>query len=111
MYNVIIESPNLFSIAGDGSWMPVPHLLNYSQIEYEPEGGPVGHAQNIWLFNIHRDPSEFNDLSATHINIVKKLLDKLERYQATAVSIHHPGPDFNHPVVKGAANVWEPWLD
>ena len=66
--------------------------------------------KNVWLFNIHEDPNEHYDLSDKHPDIVKKLLDKLSRYQATAIPVRYPlfDPKAN-PALHGHA--WVPWTD
>ena len=64
----------------------------------------------MWLFNIHDDPNEHHDLSDKHPDVVKKLLMKLSRYQATAVSVRFPPFDpKSDPTLHG--NAWVPWMD
>ena len=65
--------------------------------------------KNIWLFNITADPTEDHDLSDSHPDIVKKLLDRLAFYNSTAVPWKTPEYDPNaNPELHGGA--WVPWM-
>ena len=64
--------------------------------------------KNVWLFNIHDDSTESNDLADTHEDVVKLLLGKLSGYQKSAVAPDRPLPDNDaNPSLHG--NVWLPW--
>ena len=66
--------------------------------------------KNIWLFNITADPTEHHDLSDSHPDIVKQLLDRLAFYNSTAVPCRYPAmdPDANPELHVGA---WGPWVE
>ena len=71
--------------------------------EFPPED------KNIWLFNITADPTEDNDLSETHPQVVKQLLDRLQYYQSTAVKCNYP-PDDQKANPKYHGGAWLPWV-
>ncbi|XP_019630639.1 PREDICTED: arylsulfatase B-like isoform X2 [Branchiostoma belcheri] len=65
--------------------------------------------KHLWLFNIRSDPQERTDLSKIHPDIVQDLLEKLARYNKTAVPIFWPDPDRRvNPQLHG--DVFGPWL-
>ncbi|XP_046580315.1 arylsulfatase B-like isoform X1 [Haliotis rubra] len=87
---------------GNGSWIPPPHLSKETIVDTDDK------EKNLWLFDIAKDPNEHNDLSASQPDIVKKLLDRLEYYQKTAVPPRYPDPDPKcDPKLHGG--VWGPW--
>ncbi|XP_046580313.1 arylsulfatase B-like [Haliotis rubra] len=87
---------------GNGSWIPPPHLSKEAVMDKDDK------AKNLWLFDIAKDPNEHNDLSASQSDIVKKLLDRLEYYQKTAIAPRYPDPDPKcDPKLHGG--VWGPW--
>ncbi len=65
--------------------------------------------KNLWLFDILADPLEEHDLSDSHPDVVKMLLDRLQYYNSTAVPCQWPA-------VATAANpknhggFWGPWV-
>ncbi|XP_072020732.1 arylsulfatase J-like [Amphiura filiformis] len=64
--------------------------------------------KEIWLFNIARDPLERNDLATRRPGIVKRMMERLKAYNATAVPPWYPPPDPNsNPKYNGG--VWGPW--
>ena len=70
---------------------------------------PEGTTKNIWLFNVVADPEEKNDLSEVHPDVVMKLLEKLAKYNSTAVKCRYPSYDpRSNPVYHGG--MWGPWV-
>ena len=70
---------------------------------WEPED------KNLWLFNITGDPHETSDLSEEYPDVVKKMLESLTGYHATAVRPVVPCPDDrSNPARQN--NTWGPWL-
>lgn len=65
--------------------------------------------KNIWLFDLQSDPLEAVDVSGTHTDLVKMLLDKLAAYNKTAVPVQFPPYDPNSAPDKHNG-VWMPWL-
>ena len=66
--------------------------------------------KNIWLFNITADPTEHHDLSDSHPEIVKQLLDRLAFYNSTAVPYRFPPEDpASDPGLHGGA--WVSWVE
>lgn len=64
--------------------------------------------KNLWLFNIAVDPEERDDLSEQYPDVVRKMLDRLQAYNATAVPVRYPKPDpRSNPKLHGG--VWGPW--
>ena len=63
--------------------------------------------KNLWLFDIKSDYTENHDLSASHPDIVMKLLERLAYYNTTAVKCVY-SRDPNAKPAKG--HVWGPWL-
>ena len=68
--------------------------------------------KNIWLFNITADPREQHDLSESHPDIVKELLNRLKYYHSTSVEpvdFLYPKHDSRaYPELNGGA--WKPWI-
>ena len=65
--------------------------------------------KNIWLFNITADPTEHHDLSDSHPEIVKQLLDRLDFYNSTALPQYVRQNDpRSYPELHGGA--WVPWI-
>ena len=86
-----------YFVPGMSKWVPPSHLQGTM-------------SQNIWLFNITADPTEHKDLSETHPEIVKQLLDRLAYYNSTAVPCIYPKRDpQSNPKLHGGA--WVPWRD
>ncbi|ESP03556.1 hypothetical protein LOTGIDRAFT_137302 [Lottia gigantea] len=93
---------------GNSSWIPPPHISRHldPRIRYQSDNN--NDAKNIWLFNIADDPYEEIDLSNTHIDIVRSLLDRLLEYEKTAVPIRYPAYDpESNPQKHGGQ--WKPW--
>ena len=64
--------------------------------------------KNIWLYNITADPTEQYDLSQSHPEIVRQLLDRLKYYHSTSVECVYPESDeMAYPELHGGA--WIPW--
>ena len=62
----------------------------------------------IQLFNIKHDPNERTEVSADHPDIVEQLLEKLAKYNSTAVPVYYPQSDPNaNPKMHGG--FWKPW--
>ncbi|XP_060066095.1 arylsulfatase B-like [Ylistrum balloti] len=96
-WKVITGSP------GNGSWIPEPTRENTSMDidSSKPE-------QNIWLFNIAKDPVERVDLSAYYPDMVMKMLTMLQQLNVTAVPCAYPLADPNsNPKLHGGW--WGPW--
>ena len=67
-----------------------------------------GKDKNIWLYNIHQDPKECNDLYDTYPEVVYKLLERLTYYNSTAVPCRYPSPEPNADPSKHGG-LWGPW--
>lgn len=64
--------------------------------------------QQVWLFNITADPNEHHDLSKKYPDVVKSLLQKLEKYWSSSVPVQYPPPDLDaDPALHGG--YWGPW--
>lgn len=89
---------------GNGSW--VPGECSGLEAKRGSGGEPT---QNLWLFDLSRDPNEMDDLSNVYPDISRKLLGMLEEANRTAVPCRYPDPD-------PAANplnfqgFWGPWV-
>jgi len=72
-------------------------------VDYDPK------SKNVWLFDLSVDPNETNDLFEHHLDVAIDLLDRLHRYQMTAVPARYPKDDpLCNPDLHGGA--WGPWL-
>ncbi|GFO01792.1 arylsulfatase j [Plakobranchus ocellatus] len=92
---------------GDGDWYPIPGITNYIKKAFHSKFDP--NAKNLWLFDVAQDPEETTDLSASMPKVVRKLLDKLSKYNATALPPWYPDSDPNSdPPLNG--NMWQPWV-
>ncbi|XP_060064261.1 arylsulfatase B-like [Ylistrum balloti] len=88
---------------GNGSWVPEPTTeeLNVDVDTSNPK-------QNIWLFNIDKDPLERHDLSPYYPDLVMKMLTKLQQLNVTSVPCVYPRDDPNsNPELHGGW--WGPW--
>ncbi|CAL1531381.1 unnamed protein product [Lymnaea stagnalis] len=99
-YKLITGNP------GDGKWYPPPHLLKFNQSFPDPRAPDD---KNVWLFNVQEDPSEAVDLSNIYVGQVRRMLDRLQYYNSTAVPPQYPQsePDCD-PKLHGG--YWGPWL-
>ncbi|KAK7491343.1 hypothetical protein BaRGS_00017444 [Batillaria attramentaria] len=92
---------------GEGEWTPPPEEDNLLPTSFSSDS-PSADAQNVWLFNIMADPEERHDLSQQYPDVVKKLLQRLQYYNSTAVQPRYPPIDPNcDPAMHGG--VWGPW--
>ncbi|XP_013382182.1 arylsulfatase B-like [Lingula anatina] len=91
---------------GNGSWIKPAQVIDSG--EHHVENTFEDTNKNVWLFDILDDPTERNDLSQKYPNIVKKMLTRLQAYNATAVPAIYPPPD---PRADPSHNggVWGPW--
>ena len=66
------------------------------------------HKEKLWLYNIAKDPEERNNVSDLYRGIVKRMLERLQKYNSTAVPVYFPDWDPNsNPNLHGG--VWQPW--
>ncbi|ESO82996.1 hypothetical protein LOTGIDRAFT_197818 [Lottia gigantea] len=87
---------------GNGSWIAPPEQANHSRPD------PSKRSDNVWLFNIVKDPNENHDISQQYPDIVDKMLFKLSAYSKTAIPARYPDPDPRcNPALHGG--VWTPW--
>ncbi|XP_064616011.1 arylsulfatase B-like [Liolophura sinensis] len=87
---------------GNSSWIPPPHMAGKTQISSEAP------TKNLWLFNIAVDPEERDDISEQYPDMVRKMLERLQAYNVTAVPVRYPKPDpRSNPKLHGGA--WGPW--
>ncbi|KAM7305582.1 arylsulfatase B [Ixodes scapularis] len=62
------------------------------------------------LFDLSKDPCEYNDVAGQNPEVVEQLLEKLARYEATAVKPENlPGDPRSNPSLHN--NVWVSWDD
>jgi len=66
-------------------------------------------SKNIWLFDISSDPYEKTDLFETHQDIAVDMLNRLAKYQSTAVPPRYPLFD-ESCLPEDINDVWGPWL-
>ncbi|KAK7491342.1 hypothetical protein BaRGS_00017443 [Batillaria attramentaria] len=92
---------------GEGEWTPPPEEDNLLPTSFSSDS-PSADAQNVWLFNITADPEERHDLSQQYPDVVKKLLQRLQYYNSTAVPPRYPPDDPNCDPAKHGG-VWGPW--
>ena len=87
-----------------------PYSLNADDRRLSKAPESRQHLKNIWLFNITADPNEQQDLSESHPQIVRQLLDRLAYYNSTAVPCLFENTDpQSNPELHGGA--WSPWLE
>ena len=81
-----------------------PKATNLRKISLPDTGN-----KRILLFNLKDDPSETNEVSDQHPDIVKDMLSELAEYQATAEKVHFPSTVNAHSVnIVHDDAVW-PW--
>ena len=101
--HILIIYPSI-PFTGNGSWIPPPYMGQgpiLGDQNYKPD-------KNVWLFNITADPMELNDVSRLYPTVVKTMLDRLAKYNATAVPCVYPKPDPRcDPKLHGG--YWGPW--
>ena len=89
---------------GNSSWIPPPELSGQEQVVDD-----FHDINSIFLFNIHDDPEERNELSSKYPDIVGMLMSRMEVYNQTAVPVSYPPPDLlSNPALHGGA--WSPWV-
>ena len=93
-----------FSHPGNGSWIPPPS----DSLIFIPTSLDDAPQKNIWLFNITADPNERSDLSQSHPDVVKQLLERLAFYNSTAVPVRFP-PNSISASPRFHGGVWGPW--
>jgi len=103
VYKLLTGSP------GNGNWFPNPTHKN--EVEYSSESidSKKKSEKNLWLYNIKTDPKEKHDLADSHPKVVKKLLQRLASYNATAVPAQKPKHDKRSDPAN-FNNIWTPWL-
>ena len=79
-----------------------PEATNLQEI-----GQPHTGNKRILLFNVKDDPSETNEVSDQHPDIVNDMLADLAEYQATAEKVHFPSTVDAHRIIHDNA-IW-PW--
>ena len=90
---------------GNSSWIPPPELSGQEQVVED-----FHDINSIFLFNIHDDPEERNELSSKYPDIVEMLMSRMEAYNQTAVPVSYPPPDpLSNPALHGGA--WCPWVE
>ncbi|XP_019860668.1 PREDICTED: arylsulfatase B-like [Amphimedon queenslandica] len=107
-WKLIIGQPNCSEKLGPHTvydLCPIGWIHLNGTIE-EPEVNP----SLTWLFNVKDDPNERNELSASHPEIVSKLKELIEAYNATHIVQMDPPIDPRSDPKK-FGNIWTPWLD
>ncbi|XP_075534847.1 arylsulfatase B-like [Dermacentor variabilis] len=66
-------------------------------------------SDSVYLFDIVKDPCELNNLARVHPNIVAKLQQRLNAYQAGAVPTLHKPPD-QAALPDRHNGTWAPWV-
>ena len=98
-YKIITGNP------GYAAWTPPPNSESNPPSVLKDN---VPETKNLWLFNIHYDPSEAIDLSGTMPDKVQEMLGILAKYNATSVPPMYPTSDTRcDPKLRG--NFWGPW--
>ncbi|XP_064616928.1 arylsulfatase J-like [Liolophura sinensis] len=65
--------------------------------------------QNVWLFNVARDPMEKRDYSRRYPGKVRHMLERLAAHHLTSVPVFYPPADpHSDPVFNDGA--WGPWM-
>ena len=65
-------------------------------------------AESVCLFDLEKDPCEYNNIAEDHPQIVQFLMSRLHYYNSTAVEpLDQPGDPAADPALHG--NVWQPW--
>ncbi|XP_071964704.1 arylsulfatase J-like [Antedon mediterranea] len=91
----------LTGVEGSVGWV-VPPAYDIPNIPVVVEN------QVLFLFNVTADPSEHDDMSGKYPKVVDMMLEKLARYNDTAVPCTYPSPErFADPDLHGG--VWGPW--
>ena len=93
-------SPDMSTVNCPAGWV---HLNGTT----EP---PPSNPSQIWLFNITADPYERNEVSAKFPDVVSKLKEKIEAYNATHVQQLRPPFDPKSDPAK-FGGVWTPWMN
>ncbi|XP_033123969.1 arylsulfatase B-like [Anneissia japonica] len=73
--------------------------------------GPPTTEQVVWLYNVKKDPTEMNDLSDEHPEVVKFLLTKLQKYYLDSTPVYFPAQQRGQadPCLNGNNCIWGPW--
>jgi len=121
---VITANRGLLSFLGPGTWVPPPDkrdtTLHFKRTEHTHTDNTLrfiprykekrSDTQNVWLFDIMKDPLEKDDLSQKYPSVVRNLLQRLAYYNSTAVPVRYPPEDLNADPAKHGG-VWRPWED
>ncbi len=82
--------------------------MHISGFHYEPPPG-VLEGKNIFLYNLHSDPNEEQELSAQHKDVVINLLRHLAEYHRTAVAPQQYTVDYEGANPSKHGGAWMPW--
>ena len=121
---VITANRGLLSFLGPGTWVPPPDkrdtTLYFKRAEHTHTDNTLrfiprhkekrSDTQNVWLFDITKDPLEKEDLSQKYPSVVRTLLQRLAYYNSTAVPVRYPAEDPDADPAKHGG-IWGPWED
>ena len=100
-------------ITGQAACTPAAFNINCPSGWVHKDGSvnmPPSNPSQVWLFNVTADPYEMKDVATTYPDVVSKLKQKLETYNATHIEqIDLPFDPKSDPIIFGG--VWTPWLD
>ena len=109
-WKLIIGQPN----CSEADWGPSVNVstdkcpsgwVHPTGIEIPPPANP----SFVWLFDIEKDPLEKNDVHDENPDVVARLRERIEAYNATHINQVPPGVDpSSNP--KNFGGVWTPWV-
>ncbi|XP_033646954.1 arylsulfatase B-like [Asterias rubens] len=89
-------------LPGPGDWHPTPDSGIPKKSSIHRNG------QNIWLFNIRDDPNEYMDKSLERVDIVERLMERLQHHYTNSVPVFFP-PNDPRGDPKRFGHVWTNW--
>lgn len=88
---------------GRGHWFAPPYEKHLTMKDTQPQ------ENNVWMFNIAKDPLEQKDLSKVYPRRLRLILDRLAYHNRTAVDCTQPRNDIlSIPYLNDG--MWGPWL-
>lgn len=98
-YASLIKESLVHQSMPENTWLDDAQILKIQKASEvicdKKEGKSCNALEKPCLFDLLNDPCEYNNLAASHKNILKKLLINLGKYRQSALPIRNQPPDYN----------------